>query len=348
MPATGAFEVRHEGRVYRARDMETLMSWARERRIGLEDEIRPAGTTVWKSIGENEDLMTLLDPSHWWKLTIGEDTYKAPDFETVVGWAREGRLTSETIIEGPRTPPGGIRADALPRLAPHLREAGQIEQEEPPKVRFDGREYCPGDIATLRDWISESRIPVEAEVSLAGRPWEPVAESGLFEPELWPDGAWSEEEPPDVERAGSWTASGHGPGKAAEEERQPSVGGAPTLFDSESEGEEGHSRSGTGRSEGIAPAPVRLSEPLVIRTLTEEIVTDDPARLATLYRKRRVHSYDTVSHPSLPGGEATVAVAMDALGLKAGRPLRWWLWAIMALIGLGAAGILAFDPFQLF
>lgn len=330
MPSKGAFEVRHEGRIYRAPDMDTVLSWARDRRIALEDEIRPAGTTVWKSVRESEELQRLLDPAHWWKINMAEKTFKAPDFETVVKWSKEGRVTSDAVIEGPRTPPGGIRADALPRLAGHLRTPGQDEGEDPPRIRFDGKEYCPGDLETLRDWIAESRVPPEADISLAGRPWEPLVESGLYEPELWPAGAWTEEDE-DVPAEASGTDAGAEAADSLDE------GSAQEVSD---DGKPAERKAG-------APSPFDGSSPIVVRTLTEEISISDPQKLAGLYRKRRVHSYDTVTHPALPDGECTVAVAMEALGIRATR-MRWWLWAILAVIGLGGAGILVFDPFSIF
>ncbi|MBN1433382.1 hypothetical protein JW921_01390 [Candidatus Fermentibacterales bacterium] len=333
MPTRGAFEVRHEGRIYRAADMEALMSWARDRRIAVEDEVRPAGTTVWKSVRDFEELARLLDPAQWWKITMGDTTYKAPDFETVVAWSQEGRITTDAVIEGPRTPPGGIRADALPRLASSLRSPGEGEDEEPPRIRFDGREYCPGDLDTLREWITDSRVPTEAELSIAGRPWEPIAECGLFEPELWPAGAWGEEGQDEEPAPG--TRGDFGTAEPRERKSQP---GAPSE-------KAGAGVRGTADGSSVPGTGALLGGPIVVRTLTEEITLNDPRRLAVLYGKRRVQSYDMVSHPDLPDGECTVAAAMEMMGLRATRG-RWWIWLVAALLGLGA-GFLMLDPFQL-
>jgi len=128
---------------------------------------------------------------------MGDKTYTAPDFETVVRWTREGRLASDAVIEGPRTPPGGVLAQGLPRLSPFLRPPMATGDDTPPRLRIDKVEYHPGDLDTIRTWIADSRVPVDAEISMAGGPWEPITECGAFEPETWPRGAWGERVPDD-------------------------------------------------------------------------------------------------------------------------------------------------------
>ena len=142
MTDDGAYEVMHAGRVHRAASMDTVLRWARERRITGEDSYRKAGEDRWNRVADHSALAEILDPSTWWTVKMDDREYTAPDFETVVEWTREGRVSTEAVIEGPRTPPGGVLASGLPGLAPFLREPPAREpSEEPPRVRIDGREY---------------------------------------------------------------------------------------------------------------------------------------------------------------------------------------------------------------
>ncbi len=141
---------------------------------------------------------SLLNPDNQWTVSMDSGVFKAPDFDVIVQWARDGRVTEDAVIEGPRTPPGGVRASALPAVAPHLREVPG-KGSSAPWLRIDNREYRAPDTDTIRSWIRESRVPVESEISLDGKNWEPVISCGLFDLEDWPaeaHGTVEEEELP--------------------------------------------------------------------------------------------------------------------------------------------------------
>jgi hypothetical protein len=323
MTDDGAFEVMHAGRVHRAASMETVMRWARERRITVDDSFRKAGDDRWLRVADNRNLADILDPSTWWAVRMEDREYTAPDFETVVEWTREGRLSTEAVIEGPRTPPGGVLASGLPGLAPFLREPPRREpSEEPPRIRIDGRDYLPGSIDRIREWIRGSRVPLEAEISLDGGEWEPISECGLFELELWPTGA-------------------HGEGVDEGEDEHGKAPSAPDL------------RTGKGEAQAPDVVPEREGDqrftsgvPLRVVTLAGEFEIAEPPGIFDLLDAKKVHSFDEVRHPDLPDGACSVSKMIEVLGLRRRRGL-WWVWVIAALLALAAAAVFL-KPFGLF
>lgn len=322
MADSGAYEIRREGRVYRAPSVEVLVKWAEERRIAADDEIRPAGGGEWSRAADHPDLAKLLDPSNWWTVRMGDGAYTAPDFDTVVRWTREGRLTSDAIIEGPRTPPGGVLAQGLPRLSPFLRPAGAVGVETPPRLRIDRIEYHPGDMETVKAWISESRVPVDAEISIAGGPWEPISECGAFEPESWPAGARGDRTPDEPEHA--------------RQTEQPAAPAEPS----------------SDRPAEPLPGPVRVEpapQPLPLRAEPAsgsahpgpvqyrivsgrgEVVARSVSEIRSLLRRKRIHSFDEVLAPGLPEGRASVGAVLEGMGRGRRRGLpAWAVWVLVA------------------
>jgi len=331
MPQGGAFELKRGDRIYRAPRMEVLVRWARERRISADDEVRQAGTPDWQRAAGFSELGPFLDPSSWWTVRMSGASWTAPDFETIARWTREGRLTTDAVIEGPRTPPGGVLAQGLPRLSPFLRPPAAGEPGSvPPRLRIDGIEYYPGGVETVRQWVAESRVPPEAEISLAGGPWEPVSECGLFEPEIWPAGAWGEEMPDESEPAAPPEPTAH----AAEPAQETTGPGEAAAFASE------RSPSPFAPPESVEEGGWRIV------TLTEDFTVDDPSRILKLLKARRIHSFDDVINPLLPEGRCSVARAVEVLRLRRPRRYLWVLVWILVLLALAAAFVLV-DPLDL-
>lgn len=335
MAVSGAFEIRREGRVYRAPSVEILVKWASERRISAADEIRSAGGGEWSRAADHPDLSKLLDPSNWWTVRMGDSSYTAPDFDTVVRWTREGRLTSDAVIEGPRTPPGGVLAQGLPRLSPFLRPAGAAGGETPPRLRIDRIEYHPGDMETVKAWISESRVPVDAEISIAGGPWEPISECGALEPGSWPAGAWGDRTPDEPEPSAAAAPS-------ASTELSPDRHARP---DPEPARVETEPRPGPPRTEPATGAG--RPGPLQYRILSGrgEVVAGSVSEIRSLLRRKRIHSFDEVLAPGLPEGRASVGAVLEGVGRGRRRGLpAWAVWLLVA-----AALALAFfviDPLE--
>jgi hypothetical protein len=320
-----AFEVRRGERVYRAATREALVRWARERRISADDHVRPAGSPEWTRAGDFTELVQILDPANWWVVRMGDASYTAPDFDTIVRWTREGRLTTDAVIEGPRTPPGGVLAQGLPRIAPFLRPPSAGSGA--PRLRIDGVEYFPSDTDMIRLWITQSRVPVDAGISTPDGRWETISESGLFEPELWPAGAWGDEtpdeEPPGSQPEASWPLF--------QQQQDPRV---PPEVDS---------AAAVPASAGLPGA--HTGEGWLIVTLNEEIPIDDPSRISRLLKNRRIHTFDDVVHPSLPEGRCSVARTIELLGIRR-RRFPWWIVVLLALMALGVAFVLV-DPLGL-
>ncbi|MDM7992506.1 MAG: hypothetical protein QUS11_04275 [Candidatus Fermentibacter sp.] len=322
MADSGAYEIRREGRVYRAPSVEVLVKWAAERRITADDEIRPAGDGGWSRAGDHPDLGKLLDPSNWWTVRMGDDAYTAPDFETVVRWTREGRLTSDAVIEGPRTPPGGVLAQGLPRLSPFLRPAGAVGGETPPRLRIDRIEYHPGDMETVKAWISESRVPVDAEISLAGGPWEPISECGAFEPESWPSGAWGDRTPDEPESAGP--AARSAPPEAPSSEFGAVTAPGPVRVEPAPHPQPLRAEPAPG---GARPGPVQYR----ILSGRGEVVARSVSEIRSLLRRKRIHSFDEVLAPGLPEGRASVGAVLEGVGRGRRRGLpAWAVWVLVA------------------
>jgi len=279
-----AVELRHEGKTYRAAGRDVFFKWAREHRISTDDSYRVAGTDKWIPVTANSELSALLDPENWWKVRMGGKTYVAPDWETIVKWAQDGRLSTDVQIEGPKTPPGGILGKASPELSPHLREWSHDDPErQPVRVRFDGRTFIPGDVKTLQQWIRESRVPMEAQVMTDGEEWEPITELADFSRDLWPD-------------AESITAPGPG-------ERPPSDRGhsAPP----ETARPERTVRTGDGTDEIPETGAEAKEGDRLYRISTsygEDYVFEDPDEIRDLLKKKRIHGFDEIKHPALPGG----------------------------------------------
>jgi hypothetical protein len=313
MSVERAIEVRSAGKIYRAAGMEMLLQWAREHRVSMGDHYRVAGTEPWLPVSGEPALSSLLDPENWWTLKMGGSTFIAPDWETIVLWTREGRLTEDVQITGPKTPPGGILGKASPELAPYLREPVPEEPEvTAPRLRFDGRSYLPGDLDTVKKWIVESRVPLEAEISIDGGDWTPLRETGRFPESLWPaeaadaDSKYLQQPVPDT-----------APEPPAEviEQDAPSTG----VID------EASLESG-----GMETEPYRVTT-----TFGEDFLFHRPSEILKLVSRKKVHSFNEVVHSGLPGGSMFVGEFIETKNLH--QRSSSLLWILMGLFAAGAA-----------
>jgi hypothetical protein len=333
MAESGAYELEHRGTVHRAADFDVLLKWAEDLRIDTADRFRPAGTEDWTPVKEEPRLNALLSPENHWKVRMASGDFTAGSFETVVRWAREGRISTDAVVEGPRTPPGGVLASALPALARQLVEP-RPGDDELPRLNIDGRIYPAPDVETISRWISESRVPLDASISLAGGPWEPVANCGLFDLEKWPHAALEDAGEPPEEKAGaaSRRETAPEPEPSAEPESfqpVPAPGGA--RPDSGPGPQDEESGADTAGEDQQGPEPFRI-----ITGSGLEYSCEDPAELLSMLRKRRVMEYDEVRHSSLPGGSASVGAVADLV--RRGKGGRGIGWKIAALVFLAAAG----------
>ena len=331
MSEVRAVEVRHEGRIHRADSMETLLSWAREHRLSREDHYREAGTDQWLPVISHEGLDRLLDPENWWTLKMGGCEYVAPDWETVVRWTREGRLTEDVQIEGPKTPPGGILGKASPELAPYLRECEPEEPEIiPPRLMFDGRTYLPGDLDTIRTWITESRVPLEAMISIDNGQWQPVTGCGHFEEGLWPTEALEAqsdaEKAPEVEGAGQQEDTRSETAEAVDVE----VTSKENPLSIEEEDVDGDPDT-LNADEEDPSEPYRITT-----TFGEDYVLRQAREVSSLLRRKKIHSFDEVRHPSLPEGTMFVNEFIEVMDLRKGSGALLYTLGSIFVVG-GAA-----------
>jgi len=315
MSGERAIEVRSAGKIYRAAGMEMLLQWAREHRVSLGDHYRVAGTESWLPVSGDPALSSLLDPENWWTLKMGGNTFIAPDWETIVLWTREGRLTEDVQITGPKTPPGGILGKASPELAPYLREPVPEEPEvAAPRLRFDGRSFLPGDLDTVKKWIAESRVPLEAEISIDGGDWIPLRETGRFPESLWPAEAADAETKYLQQPVPAVTAE---PPAEVMEQGVPSPG----------------IPAGNQESEGVETEPYRVTT-----TFGEDYLFRQPSEILKLVSRKKVHSFNEVLHSDLPGGAMFVGEFIVSMNLH--QRSSALVWVLAALFAAGAvAGI---------
>jgi len=320
MGGSKALELRHDGKTYRASNRDVFFRWAREHRISIDDSYRVAGTDKWIPVSANRELSLILDPENWWKVTMGTKTYVASDWDTIIRWAREGRLSTEVKIEGPKTPPGGILGKASPELSPFLREWRPEDPDmQPVRIRFDQRIYVPGSVETLREWIAQSRVPMEAEVSLSGDEWKPVTECGHFSPDLWPSEPEQESDTP--------KDAGNEEEPVPQEPEQPAENAPPETAPPEESAQPGENLYRITTSYG------------------ETYELTDPQEVRSLLKRKRISSFDEITHPDLPGGSMFISEFMDSR-LSSG-PAGILLWILTALFAAaGAAGIVLQKPDQ--
>ncbi len=323
---SGAYELKHGGKIHRASEFSELKSWVLESRVTAEDSFRVAGSEEWLSIMDEPEFALILNPDSQWIITMKTGVFKAHQFETIVKWAEEGRITEDAVVEGPRTPPGGVKASALPALASNLRRQMNGKPARP-VLRIDGREFPATDVKIIRGWIKESRVPVEAEISLDGKAWESVSRCGLFDLEDWPlaaHGRVEDESLPEMPE--------HSPGDTIESDK-------PVLQEEQPEGEKEATLPGQPFSEiiDIAEEHDETQEvPYTVISGDSEVTIESAAKLKSLLRKRIIFSYDEVRHPSITEGTTSVGEFVESLKSPK-KSLMFWI-----LLGVTGAVAAAF------
>ena len=330
MAGAKAVELRHDGKTYRAENRDVFFKWAREHRISLDDSYRIAGTEKWIPVTANNELNILLDPENWWKIKMGGKTFVAPDWDAIVKWAKEGRLSVDVQIEGPKTPPGGILGKASTELSPYLREwVADDPDKKPVRLRFDDRIFIPGNVDTLKKWILESRVPMEAEVSIQGEVWQPVADCGYFEVDLWPTEAslMSEDE---WKKPVSRTKP-----PRTDTESEPPKTDKPQTGDKEEpvfrEGTTGDPAERTSSADG------KEKRYRITTSYGEDYIFENPEEVLSLLKRKRIHSFDEVRHPDLPDGLMFVSEYLREFMPKKGS----FILLVILTVLFGAAGVAA-------
>jgi len=315
---SGAYELKHRDRIHRASDFNQLLEWAREYRITPEDSYRQAGTDQWIPVMSQREFASVLSPESQWSVSMKSGVFRAPDFETIIRWAGEGRITDDAVIEGPRTPPGGVRAAAFPAVSSLLKEVSDSGFRYP-RLNIDGREYKAPDIEAIRGWIRDSRVPLESRISVdEGKNWETVSSCGLFDLEDWP-------------------AAAHG---RVEDERLPEMPeNCEPAVQPSGPVQDGKAPAGDEKKHEIpseiGPEEVKAdgggSVPFTVVTAETEITVESVQELKRLVKKRLIFSYDEISHPSIKEESISVGEYLEGLRKRAGRK-KMWLWAVPAIL----------------
>ena len=327
----GAYELKHCGKIHRASEFSELKKWVLESRVTAEDSYRPAGTEKWLPLMDEPSFALILNPDSQWVVTMKSGEYRAHRFETIVKWAEEGRLTDDAVVEGPRTPPGGVKAIALPALASNLRKQPGVELKNP-VLLIDGHEFPAPDTETIRDWIRESRVPVEAEISLKGQDWESVSRCGLFDLEDWPQAALGrvEEEPlplmPDPTPATVLINA------------EPSL--PEVRFDGISDTPQPDS-NGSAENTSIADSGDSrfYEDPFTVISGDSEMTIESVPKLKSLLKRKLIFSYDEIKHPTISEETISVGEYLDSLKSSGKRPVYWTLGGLV----LAAAAVSVLD-----
>lgn len=329
---SGAWELNHRSRIHRAPDFNHLMQWVKEYRVTSSDSFRKAGTEEWIPVMSRKEFASILNPDNQWAVSMHSGVFRVPVFEMLVKWAKEGRISDDAVVEGPRTPPGGVKASALPALAPHLKE---LPAEKPLIVflNIDGKQFTAPDTATVREWIRDSRVPVDSTISLDGKTWEPVSMCGLFDLEDWPraaHGRVEEEELPEMPEPSAVPVVKEEP---PEEVPEIAVEPVPEEPDSESETEP------EAESSGDAFYTVLTGE--------SSINVESVSELKRLLKKRLIFTYDEIRHPSLSEESVSVGEYLEKMRKQGNRRL-WWIFTLPVLAavaaGLDLTGVLEIFP----
>jgi len=333
------YELKHDGERYRANGWVELLEWAINFHISLEDEYRQAGDDEWIPVADNVELTKILDPANWWTVTQKNGEFIAHDWETVLKWTRQGRLTKDVKIEGPQTPPGGMLGIASPELAPFLKDPVPDEPIViPPKLRIDGREYLPGSMDALVEWIKNSRIPLETEISIDDGEWEPILECGEFEESLWPTEAVEARDAAEEEALFEEAAAEE---ETDEEETDEEETDEEETDEEETDEEETDEEEtdeeetdeedvliSTFASEDVGPA-----EPYIVITSTdEEYSLDTPQEVLALFKKKEIRSFDEVRHPDLPEGSMYVSDFVEIMDIRSGISPGYFVGGIMCVV----------------
>lgn len=336
MAGSEAYELEHRGEVHRASDFDVLLKWAEDLRVSVSDRFRPAGSEDWTPVTHDPRLKALLSPENQWRVRMASGEFTAGSFEAVIRWAREGRLSTDAVVEGPRTPPGGVLASALPALSGHLVKAGTAN-EKLPRLRIDGRVYPAPDVETISRWISESRVPLDAQISLVDGPWEPVGSCGLFDLEKWPQAALSDtDEPPETAVLPVPSEGDDAPAAVMPDAFPPEPEAQPEDGEPEETGDDGE------------PQLQQEDSPELFRVISgsgTEHTFEDPSEIIGLLRKRRIMEYDEVRHSSLPDGSASVGALADLV--RKSRKGKGMGWRITAVLLISAACVYLADTFGL-
>lgn len=323
----GAYELKHSGKIHRVSDFSELKGWVLESRVTAEDSFRAAGSEEWFPIMTEPEFALILNPDSQWTVTMKTGVYKANQFETIIKWAEEGRITEDAVVEGPKTPPGGVKASALPALASNLRRQ-IMGKPARPVLRIDGREFPAVNTEIIRKWIKGSRVPVEAEISLEGKDWEPVSSCGLFDLEDWPvaaHGRVEEEFLPEMpENSPDDITESLEP---VSQEEQPETETETILPDQPFR-----------EIRDIAEEDSENEEvPYTVISGDSEMTIESFSKLKSLLKKKVIFSYDEVRHPSITEEHTSVGELVESLKSSGRRLMFWVLW------GLAGSVVIAFS-----
>jgi len=322
---SGAYELKHRGKIHRASEFSELKKWVMESRVAAEDKFRVAGTEKWFPVLGEPEFAEFLGPNSRWIVRMASGEYKAHSFGIIAEWCRQGRITDDAVVEGPKTPPGGVKATALPAIAPFLRQQPS-EKHVRPVLRIDGQQFTAPDTEAIRQWIKESRVPVDAEISLEGKDWEPVSNCGLFDLEDWPPAAHGriEEEylpempaPKSVPEPAKMIVSEESP----EEENETAV----------------PEQTFREIREITREADSESSVPYTVLSGNSETAVESITQLKHLLRKKMIFSYDEIKHPSIREETISVGEFLEKRKLSGESLVFKLLWVVPAAAAIAFA-----------
>ncbi len=318
---SGAYELKHNGKIHRVPDFAELKKWVFQGRVSEKDSYRTAGASQWISVLKEPEFASVFNPEQQWTVSMQGGIFKTYDFDIVIRWAEEGRITDDAIVEGPRTPPGGVKATALPALASNLRKPGGTKKVFP-TLRFDGNDYPASDTETIGKWIVESRVPVDALISFDGTNWEPVSACGLFDLEDWPRAAHGKIEESSLPEMPEVTE----PEPEIDTDLHASSESEEKVITEEDDDEEEETIVNGDNSK--EPENQEEFATFTVISGNSEMTIESLTKVRALLKKKLIFSYDEIKHHSIDEEYISVGEYLDSVKtVHHGK----WFWMLIAL-----------------
>ena len=78
---SGAYELKHNGRVHRVPDFAELRNWVFQGRVSEQDSYRAAGAMQWLSVLKEPEFASVFNPEQQWIVSMQSGVFKTFNFD---------------------------------------------------------------------------------------------------------------------------------------------------------------------------------------------------------------------------------------------------------------------------